>query len=166
MAPDVVRTARKKITIERTFKGSVEDAWELWTTKDGIEAWWGPDGFQVKVRRLDLRPGDAMDYTMTAIGRDQVEFLKNAGMPVASEHRVIFEEISPRRRLAFKVIADFIPGVMPYDVHTVIEFSATAYGVRMVLTFDAMHDEHWTKLAVMGRESELDRLGRILEARK
>ena len=102
---------------------------------------------------------------MTATGRDQIEFLTNAGMPVTSHHRLIYEEILPRRRLAFKGIADFIPGVEPYEVHTVIDFSTTPDGVRMVLAFDAMHDEHWTKLAVMGRESELDRLGRILEAR-
>jgi len=40
-----------------------------------------------------------------------------------------------------------------------------ADGVRMVLTFDAMHDEHWTQMAVMGRESGLGKLARVLEAR-
>ena len=40
-----------------------------------------------------------------------------------------------------------------------------ADGVRMVLTFDAMHDEHWTQMAVMGRESELGKLARVLKAR-
>jgi hypothetical protein len=28
----------------------------------------------------------------------------------------------------------------------------------MVLTFDAMHDEHWTRMAKLGRESEMQRL--------
>ena len=40
-----------------------------------------------------------------------------------------------------------------------------ADGVRMVLTFDAMHDEHWKQMAVMSRESELGKLARVLEAR-
>jgi hypothetical protein len=38
-----------------------------------------------------------------------------------------------------------------------------AQGVRLVLTLDAMHDEQWTRLAVMGWESELGKLARVLE---
>src|SRR5205823_13949104 len=48
---------RPKLTVERTFRASIDEVWELWTTKDGIESWWGPDGFSVAVRDLDLRPG-------------------------------------------------------------------------------------------------------------
>ena len=32
-----------RITIERTYRASVEDVWDLWTTKEGIESWWGPE---------------------------------------------------------------------------------------------------------------------------
>jgi len=35
----------------------------------------------------------------------------------------------------------------------------------MVLTFDAMHNDEWTKLATMGWESELGKLAAVLEAR-
>jgi hypothetical protein len=31
-----------------------------------------------------------------------------------------------------------------------------------VLTFDAMHDEHWTKMATMGWQNELEKLARAL----
>ena len=34
----------------------------------------------------------------------------------------------------------------------------------MVLTFDAMHDEQWTQMAIMGHESELGKLGKVLGA--
>jgi hypothetical protein len=34
----------------------------------------------------------------------------------------------------------------------------------MVLTFDAMHDETWTQRSVMGRESELGKLAKVLAA--
>jgi len=27
--------------------GTIDEAWALWTTKAGIESWWGPDGFDV-----------------------------------------------------------------------------------------------------------------------
>jgi hypothetical protein len=38
--------------------------------------------------------------------------------------------------------------------------------VRLVLTFDAMHDDRWTQLAKLGRESELERLAKVLAARE
>ena len=36
--------SRRMIKIERTFNAAIEDVWTLWTTVDGIESWWGPDG--------------------------------------------------------------------------------------------------------------------------
>ena len=46
-----------KISFERKYEAPVEDVWDLWTTAEGIESWWGPEGFSVRVSKLDLRPG-------------------------------------------------------------------------------------------------------------
>jgi uncharacterized protein YndB with AHSA1/START domain len=154
--------ARRRVSIERTFNAAIEDVWELWTTKDGIESWWGPDGFEVRVRKLDLRPGGELRYDMSAIATDQIEFLKKAGMSVTTPSLVTYTEVVPRKRLAFTQLADFIPNVKPYEVAMMVEFDATPQGVRMVLTLDAMHDEYWTKMAVMGWENELDKLAKLL----
>ena len=159
-------TERPKLTLERTFKASIDEVWELWTTGDGIESWWGPEGFSVAVRELDLRPGGDLLYTMSAVEPEQMEYMVKAGMPLSTDHKLTFTEVDPPRRLAYRDIADFIPDVEPYEVETVIELFEVEDGVRMVLTFDAMHDDRWTKLAVMGRESELVRLAAILEARQ
>ena len=70
----------------------------------------------------------------------------------------------PRRRLAYDHLADFIPGVEPYAVATLVELHPGPQGVRMVLTFDAMHDAQWTQRAVMGWESELGKLAKVLAA--
>lgn len=155
--------ARRRITIERSFQAPVEEVWKLWTTTEGIESWWGPDGFAVKVRRLDLRPGGELLYDMTAMAADQIDFMRKAGMPLTTPSRVTYVDVVPMKRLAFTQIADFIPGVKPYEVAHSVDFEASAQGVRMVLTLDAMHDEYWTKMAVMGWESELDRLARLLK---
>jgi uncharacterized protein YndB with AHSA1/START domain len=155
---------RPKLTLERTFDASAEEVWELWTTKDGIEAWWGPDGFKVEVESLDLKPGGDCIYAMSAAGPEQMEYMTQAGMPLITHHRVTYTEVDPPRRLAYKSMADFIPGVEPYQIATVVELHEVDDGVRMVLTFDAMHDDRWTQLAVMGRESELGRLEHALAA--
>jgi uncharacterized protein YndB with AHSA1/START domain len=161
--PSQIQPARRRVSIERTFIGTVEDVWELWTTKEGIESWWGPDGFSVKVRRLDVRLGGEMLYAMTADAPDQVDFLKKAGMPVTTESLVTYTELVPLQRLGFTQLADFIPGVKPYEVATTVELETIPHGVRLVLTLDAMHDEQWTRMAVMGWESELGKLARVLE---
>ena len=156
---------KRQIVIERTYDAPIEDVWDLWTTKDGIESWWGPDGFQVRVRTLDLRPGGKLLYAMTATAPAQVKFMKNAGMPLTTEARITYTEIVAPERLAYLHLTDFIPGVEPYDVSTTVELHATELGVRMVLTFDAMHAEEWTQRAVMGWESELGKLATVLEDR-
>jgi uncharacterized protein YndB with AHSA1/START domain len=166
VAPDLAsqtQPARRKVSIERTFDAAIEEVWELWTTKDGIESWWGPDGFEVKVRKLDFRPGGELLYDMTAIAPEQIEFMKKAGMPLTTPSFVTYTEVVPRKRLAFTQIADFIPNVTPYKVAMAVEFDATPQGVRMVLTLDAMHDEYWTKMAIMGWENELDKLAKLLK---
>jgi uncharacterized protein YndB with AHSA1/START domain len=43
------------ITIERTYTADIADMWALWTTKEGFESWWGPEGFRVDVHELDAR---------------------------------------------------------------------------------------------------------------
>ena len=166
MAPNLAaqtQPARRKVSIERTFSADIEAVWKLWSTTDGIESWWGPDGFEVKVRKLDLRPGGEFLYAMTAIAPEQVEFLKKAGMPLTTETRARYTEVVPLKRIAFAQLADFIPGVTAYEVATVVEFDTSPGGARMVLTLDAMHDESWTKMAVMGWESQLDKLTKLLK---
>lgn len=161
----MMRALLKRITLERTYQADIRDVWELWTTKAGIESWWGPGGFAVTVRDLDLRPGGELRYAMTAIDPPQVEFMKKAGMPLTQELTITFTEVVPPRRLEYVHLADFIPGVEPYDVATVVELQEIADGVRMVLTFDAMHDDEWTQRATMGWEGELRKLAAVVGAR-
>jgi uncharacterized protein YndB with AHSA1/START domain len=49
----IIRPATEAITssvvIERTYRAPLEELWALWTTSDGFESWWGPEGFRTKV---------------------------------------------------------------------------------------------------------------------
>ena len=158
-------TNEERITIERTYRGAIEDVWELWTTKEGIESWWGPDGFFVTVRELDLRPGGVLRYGMTAQAPEMIAFMKKAGMPTTTESRLVFTEIVAPTRLAYLHSTDFIPGVAPYDVAHLVELEAVGDEVRLRLTIDRMHDEMWTGRAVAGWKNELGKLERALAER-
>ena len=145
---------------------SANEVWNLWTTREGIESWWAPDGFKVEVRKLDLRPGGELVYGMTATGPEQVEFMKTAGMPLTTESQKTFTELLPAKRIAYTSLADFIPGVAPYEFLTVVDLNPSGNGVRVVMTVDQMHDEVWTQRLVMGRENELDNLAKLIDRKR
>jgi len=87
---------KQKITFERTYKAPLEDVWDLWTTRDGIESWWGPEGFVAKVHKLDLRAGGDLEYSFTATAPEQIEALKGMGVPLTQVVRGTYKEVTPR----------------------------------------------------------------------
>lgn len=155
---------KSRLSLERTFSAPLAEVWALWTTPEGIESWWGPEGFQVTVRAMDLRPGGVLRYAMTATAPPQVAFMREHGMPLTTESVVTYAQVEPQRRLAYVHLVDFVPGHPSYDVTTEVVLEPTPTGVRMVLSFDPMHDETWTGRAVAGWESELDKLARRIGA--
>jgi uncharacterized protein YndB with AHSA1/START domain len=155
----------RRITLERVYQADIQDVWDLWTTKEGIESWWGPGGFSVAVRKLDLRPGGEMHYAMMAVDPPQVEFMKKAGMPLTQECRITFTEVTPPRRLAYINLVDFIAGVDQYNVATIVDLEQKGGSVRMRLSLDPMHNDEWTQRAVMGWNSEIDKLGALIGSR-
>src|SRR5436190_483840 len=110
----------ERITIEQAVAASPAEIWELWTTPAGIASWWAPDGFDVNVRTIDVRPGGELVYAMTAVAPDQVAFMQGAGMPLTTESRKTFTEVSPPTRLAYLSLVDFA-GVTPYEALTEVE---------------------------------------------
>jgi len=154
------------IVMERTFDATLDDVWELWTTKDGIEEWWGPDGFRVEVHSLDLRPGGHLSYAMIADTPQTIAFMKQHGMPVSQDAHITYREIVPRERLSYLHLVDFVPGVAKYDVTTEVTLKQVGSQVRLTLRFDRMHDQVWTDRAAQGWEMELGKLERTLASRR
>ena len=152
---DARQGATERVTLERVYPATLEEVWAMWTTREGIEAWWGPEGFAVEVRSLDLRPGGELRYVMIAKAPEMVQFMKAQGMPAEHDARLRYTAVEPLRRLAWLHATDFIPGIEPYDVGHDVAFSKDPRGVRLVVSIDRMHDEVWTQRAVQGWESEL-----------
>ena len=156
----------KKITLERTIRATMREVWALWTTTKDFESWWGPEGFETKVRRLEVSPGGKFEYEMTATAPDQIEGVRAAGIPLTTRAHGTYVEVTPGRRLAYRTLADFIPGVKPYEVGAVIDFHAVPMGTRLTVTEDAMHNREWTKMSETGMSSSLDRLRKVVEGRR
>lgn len=158
-------TTDDKIRIERVYDAPVDRIWDLWTKPEGIESWWAPDGFTVKVQKLDLKPEGELIYTMTATGPEQIEFMRSAGMPLTTESRKTFTEVKPKTRLAYSSLVDFVPDHEPYEFLTVVDLTETRGRTNVVMTVDRMHDDVWTQRLVAGRENELNNLGEVAARR-
>ena len=150
--------ARAQFSFERTYAATIEEVWALWTTKEGIEAWWGPEGFAVTVTSLDLRPKGELKYLMTAVTLEVVEYMERSGMALSTPCTVTYTEVVHFDRLTYNTRTDFVPGVNPYDVATTVDLRQTPDGVLMTITCDAMHDKSWTDRARAGFESQLRKL--------
>ncbi len=152
----------KHFVIDRTLKASVEKVWKMWTTKEGLEKWWGPEGFSSRVRHLDVRVGGRFEIVMTALLPEIIAHLKSAGMGDSSTAKGDYTLIEPNRRLIYTNAVDFVPGVSPYTSTTLVEMSATpSGGTQLIITNDVMHDEHWTAMATMGWTQQIGKLEKL-----
>ena len=154
-----------QFVIERTFRASVDELWEMWTTKEGFESWWPPEGFRTKVHALEARPNGKLHYDMIAETPEMVAVMKELGLPVAHVERARFSEFRPPERLMLAIMMDFLPGVEPYEGTLTVDFFPSGDWVRMVVTLSPMHDEHFTKMAAEGLESQFRNLDRLFQNR-
>ena len=153
----------KQFVIDRTLKASVEKVWRMWTTKDGLEKWWGPEHFSSTVRHLDVRAGGRFEIVMTATLPEIIAQLKAAGMGESSVAKGDYTVVEPNRRLVYTNAVDFVPGVPPYTSTTIVDMSATASGgTRLIVTNDVMHDEQWTAMATMGWTQQIGKLEKLM----
>jgi uncharacterized protein YndB with AHSA1/START domain len=158
---------KKRINLQRTFNASLDLVWELWTTKEGIESWWGPPGFEVKVNKIELRAGGVLDYVMTCVGAEQIAFMKSQGQPLTTPLKARYTEVNPKTLAAWMNLADFIPGVDPYEVETRLTLTEQgAESVRVDLQLDAMHNEFYTSMATQGWEMEMGKLAAVIDSRR
>ena len=158
--------AQAPVRFERRYENAeVRDLWELWTTKEGFESWWGPEGFRVQVHKLDLRAGGELVYDMIASAPEQIEFMKKANMPLSHRTRGRFGDIAPLRHLELLHIIDFIPGLKPYEHRMRVEFCSEQGAARMVITVEPHSTPEWSQRAAMGMESQLTKVHGILAAK-
>ena len=149
-------------TLEKIVDASPEHIWQLWTTAEGISSWWAPDGFRTDVSELDLEPEGELVYTMTAVAPEQIAFMEQYGMPLATESRKHFTEIAEPKRLAYRSLIDFVPDHEPYEQLTTVDLEPAGDGTRIVMKVEPLHDEIWTQRLLDGRANELDNLAKLV----
>lgn len=149
---------RQKVIVERTYNATVEELWQLWTTKDGFELWWGPEGFRAEVHTMEARLDGVLHYDMIADSPEMVAAMKQMGHPVSHKTHARFTEFAPYGLLSITSLIDFLPGVTSYDSTIKVEFFPSGNTVRMIVTLDPMHSDEFTQMQKEGFTSQLSKL--------
>ncbi len=151
-------TPQATVVVERTYRAALDALWALWTTKDGFESWWGPEGFRVAVHTIEARAGGAIVYDMIADTPEMIDCMKRMGQPVSHVTRGRFAAFEPLVHLTLVHVIDFIAGTEPYESTIEVAFQALGDHSRMVVTVHPHRDPHWTSMANQGFASQLTKL--------
>lgn len=163
--PQTSELGESTLRFERVYDASIEDVWALWTTKEGLEAWYAPEGMHFEVLALEPRVGGAFDHMLTAVGAEQVAYLENLDMSLTARVSGQFVEMVHHRRLRIRFDMDFVPGVEPYPYDMMVELHAEGGRVRMVLTADRHPDPEMTRGAIIGLKNQMQRFDLAMATR-
>jgi uncharacterized protein YndB with AHSA1/START domain len=64
MSASEVETKSANFVISRVFDAPRDRVWKAWTDPAALAQWWGPKGAQIRVIKLDFRPGGVFHYAM------------------------------------------------------------------------------------------------------
>ena len=158
-------TTSPQFVFERTYRASVEELWEMWTTKEGFESWWPPEGFCAEVHSIEACLDGKLCYEMIAETPETLAVMKDLGLPASHVEHARFSEFRPMERLVLAIMMDFLPGVAPYENPLTVDFFPSGEFVRMVVTLSPTHDEEFTKMAAEGLASQLRNLDKLFQSR-
>jgi uncharacterized protein YndB with AHSA1/START domain len=154
------RSQDKQIVIEREFNAPLELFWKVWTESKHIEKWFGPQGFDTKVKENDLRVGGKFDYAM--IGPDGKEY------PGVGTYR----EIVPSTKIVAaddwgEGIEDSLPNVeLPQGMVVTTTFEPVGDRTKLKIEIDHATVEdrkkHEAMQVVAGWQSSFEKLDKYL----
>jgi uncharacterized protein YndB with AHSA1/START domain len=149
----------ENVSIERSYEATPRELWELWTSKEGFESWWGPQGFRVDVHKIEARLGGTLHYDMVPDSPEMIAAMSSMGEIKPTTCKGKFTVFAPFERLSLAQVIDFLPGVPAYESLIEVEFSESSNGsTRMAVKLSPMHDEQTSAMQREGFSSQLTKL--------
>jgi uncharacterized protein YndB with AHSA1/START domain len=125
------------VVIERTFDAPRELVWQMWTDPEHFRAWYGPDGVEVPVARMEVRVGGARLVGMTRDMNGQAMQMWFTGeyREVVENARLVYtESMSDEHGTVLSAAESGMPEGHPTTTEVTVELEDLGDGTRLVLT--------------------------------
>ena len=146
--------ADRELVFQRIFDAPRDLVFEVWTDREHVAKWWGPNGFTTTISEMDVRPGGIWRLVMH--GPDGKDY----------KNRIIFLEVMKPQRLVYRHEPEH--GTEPTTFETTVTFaergSKTEMTFRMLFpTAEMLNHVVKTYGAIEGAKQTLGRLGEHVE---
>lgn len=80
--------------VTKVFQSPIVLMWDVWTNRDHISNWWGPDGFTTTIHKMDFREGG--EWNLTLHGPDGTNYPnKSVFKEILHGKKIVFEHFNP-----------------------------------------------------------------------
>jgi len=128
---------RNAVVLERTFDAPRELVWQMWTDPEHFRAWYGPDGVEVPVARMDVRVGGTR---LVGMSRDmdgttmRMWFTGEYREVVENARLVYTESMSDEHGTVLPPAEAGLPDGHPTTTEVTVELEDLGDRTRLVLT--------------------------------
>ncbi len=147
--------SNQEILVTRTFAAPRDLVWQMWTTAEHLQHWWGPEGWTLPICDVDFRPGGTWFYCMQ--GPDGMKsYGKATYLEIDAPKRIVYED-------AFVDADGNLLEGMPVG-HIALEFEEAGgkTTVRNTVRYPTQADRD--QVVEMGVEAGIDQTWNRLEA--
>ena len=128
---------RNAVVLERTFDAPRELVWQMWTDPEHFRAWYGPDGVEVPVARMDVRVGGTRLVGMTRdmAGETMRMWFTGEYREVVENARLVYtESMSDEHGTVLSPAELGMPEGHPTTTEVTVELEDLGDRTRLVLT--------------------------------
>jgi uncharacterized protein YndB with AHSA1/START domain len=128
---------RDAVVLERTFDAPPELVWRMWTDPEHFRAWYGPDGVEVPVARMDVRVGGTRLVGMTREmnGETMRMWFTGEYKEVVDNERLVYtESMSDEHGTVLSPAAMGMPEDHPTTTEVTVELEDVGGRTRLVVT--------------------------------
>ena len=141
-------TVDRQLVVSRLLQATPDRVFEMWTSREHIDKWWGPTGFSITLDQMDVRPRAEWRFTMR--GPDGVDY----------PNAIVYDEVNPADRLVYTRLAPRFQTIVTFDEM----MGMTALTMRLVFGSQPERDVSSQKYrAREGGEQTLDRLAQLVK---
>jgi uncharacterized glyoxalase superfamily protein PhnB/uncharacterized protein YndB with AHSA1/START domain len=99
------RQEDNQLIYTRVLNAPRDLVWEVWTDPTHLKEWWGPDGFSLTHKSMELNPGKSWNFIMHGSGIDyenHIEYLE-----VEKPSLLSYRHSNPDESISFTVVVTF-----------------------------------------------------------